>query len=461
LVVSEQSAALAAPTPPDFSRPWLGREPWDRGDFWRQPDFRIGRFAFLRRRTWDETVEHTRSRLGNAFETCGVDAAQRLACAGGVKTALILAFEQRSSVASRQSMAKLIAGTAGVATGAGLALLAYLRWQLTPALWLLAAVVAQILYFLGTDFLAKYVFPGVLHWGFGVPRWSHTARLYARTVIYLTAGLISLLAVLTLADRHHHLTTVEKVLIASPLGGLAAVVGLWAAVGAQSISTWTRRPADPYPELIIALLDTYVLQHGMFEYEELAVRSRLRFELAGLLARPARAMLTDCAMTARFDQSFSPAVTAALAAEGAKVANWLHETQRLILSPSAADDHTACQRLGDGFLAASCQDWAAVQADAPAGAPGAETGAAGKTDAVARWAPRIIVTVFLLVAAFLIPDLLGNTLTGAARTTLTVSLILTALTALATPSQAVSTVASNVSAAKTSDPTGAHVSTRS
>jgi hypothetical protein len=63
---------------------------------------------------------------------------------------------------------------------------------------------------------------------------------------------------------------------------------------------------------------------------------------------------------------------------------------------------------------------------------------------LARMGPRIGVAIGPLAAAFVIPAVLGDTLSPGAATTLTVTLVITALTALAAPSTGVSTVASDI-----------------
>jgi hypothetical protein len=62
-----------------------------------------------------------------------------------------------------------------------------------------------------------------------------------------------------------------------------------------------------------------------------------------------------------------------------------------------------------------------------------------------RLGPRLALTVALLASAFLLPVALSGSLSATAQDTMRVSLIITAVTALLTPAQALSEAASTVS----------------
>jgi hypothetical protein len=422
-------------------------EEWQQDAFWaaRGPEASLGP-----RRVWAVYVHYSRSPLAAALDGLAADvdadADARLRYATAVRAATAATFNSWAQTSTVASTARAVAGVVGTITAVGLALIATSRWGLGAAGAALGFV-AQAVFFTGAELFARGVFPGSLHWAAGLPRWSPTARLYARTVLYLACGLASLVTVLTLSDRHHHLSYLAKLAIASPLGGLAAVLGLWTAIAVKALGGFTHSPADPHPELTLALMRAYASLHiyrrtpGRQPPGLLAAERRW---VALTLESAARAMLTDSGLTGRLDRDYSPAVTTALSAQGATIAAWVHSVERHVLSSSAAEDLAAEQKLATGFAAACEERWADLTPDeADPGAPPEKS-----VSPLVRWAPRLLTTAGLLAAAFIIPALLGSTLTGAARTTFTVTLALTALTALAAPSAAVSSVAADVAQVK-------------
>jgi hypothetical protein len=287
----------------------------------------------------------------------------------------------------------------------------------------------------------SYVFPGVLRRGLGFSRWPHTARLYGRPVFWLLAGISSAAAILTLSDRHHHLSALAKIVIAAPLGCLAAVIGLWSAVAAQAFGALVRRPSDPYPELLLGLLEAlHVLRLGQWvanRRHDKVLTGNERCWVADALERPARALCTNASMCTRVEAEFSPGVAQSLTQEGRRVAAWLHQLQAQLLWPATDTGKAVEKKLVQGLIDACQAKWGALQAD-PHPEPERKPGR------VVKMLPRVALSVALLAAAFLIPDLLSTSLSSGAQTTLTISLIVTALTALFAPSDAVSTVASDI-----------------
>jgi hypothetical protein len=233
-------------------------ESWQNNAFWKvQKPSPLAPLLPTRTRAWQKTTDMVREQLDVVLpsvvsEPASVQSREKLAEA--VKTATALAFDNRSYTALRSSIAKLSAGWTAVLVGASLAVVACVRWQLAwPVVFVMLA--AQAVFLVLAYAFETYVFPGVLHWGFGSSRWSHTPRLYARTVTYLIVGVGAMVAVLTLADRHHRLTGLEHVGLAAPLGCLAVAAGLWTAVGVAALGELVRPPQDPYPELVTSLLE--------------------------------------------------------------------------------------------------------------------------------------------------------------------------------------------------------------
>jgi hypothetical protein len=364
--------SLASPV----TEPSAPIESWETDVFWyqdmsgRRTRFMPWRFAALNKtiRVVRFDLEHYVFKHLVGAGQDGADA--RLARPRAVRTACRLAFEARSYTTVRANVAKLTAWWTGLLTAGVLAVVADVHWQLTPFLtYLLLFAGGQALFVAAVSLFERFVFPGVLRWGFGAQRWSHTARLYGRTAVFLTIGLCSLVAVLTLSDRHHHLTQLEKVAVASPLGCLAFVIGLWAAVGVQALGELVRPPLDPYSELPLSLLEAYANLCRAHEWttqrDEALPRGWERQWVAATLERPARALQTDSGMCARFDGDFSPTVSSALRTEGCRVAAWLHNVQQEVLSPSPDRVAAAQRKLGDGFVAACSLEWSQLQANPP------------------------------------------------------------------------------------------------
>jgi hypothetical protein len=260
--------AEAAPAPITVSPPaaeqqqpsaltHTGPEEWQQNEFWDV--HKPGALAPLpptRSGAWRKTTDKLRTQLEAVLPAVVSEpknTAERVKLAKAVRTACQLAFDARSYTALRSSIASMSAfWTAGL-IGAALAVVACVRWDLAPL---------QVLVLLGDEaaFLAvyflfeRYAFPGVLDWGFGSERWWHTARLYGRTVVYLVVGVCAMVAVLTLADRSHRLTWLERVGLVAPLGCLAVVLGLRTAVGVQARGHLVKAPLDPYPKVITSLL---------------------------------------------------------------------------------------------------------------------------------------------------------------------------------------------------------------
>jgi hypothetical protein len=447
--VTQPPAAVADPAPVAQQSPSAqtstGSEPWQQNEFWdvTKPNALAPLFP-TRSRAWRKTTDKTRIQLDLVLPKVASEPTQeelRLKLARAVHCACQLAFDARSYSALRSSIASLSAfWTAGL-VGAALAVVACVRWDLGPlqALVLLGGQAAFLAVFRAFE---RYVFPGVLEWGFGSERWSYTARLYGRTVVYLLVGVGAMVAVLTLTDRHHHLTWLEHLGLVAPLGCLAVVVGLWTAVGVQALGQLVRVPQDPYPELVTSLLEAdYLLllaRAEARERDELVLRQSDRLAVASALERPARALQTDTGMCARVDGVFCPDVAGALRAEGAKVSAGLHKLQQAILAPNRDTGDAVLESLDAAFKNACQGDWEKLHVSDPP-AP-----VQNQPNWLARMGPRIGVAIGLLAAAFAIPAVLGKTLSAGAGTTLTVTLVITALTALAAPSTAVSTVASDI-----------------
>jgi hypothetical protein len=415
---------------------------WRSLDFWRFPD--PGHPPLLPgRKAWYETAKNAYQQFDEfANSLPGEPDEQMLAqMARAIRFASVQASETRSYQAATNSGASVTAIGTGVLVSVVFAALAYWRWSFTTWYYLPAIWLAEVAFWVLARLFESYVFPGVLRRGLGFSRWPHTARLYGRTVFWLLAGISSAAAILTLSDRHHHLTTLAKIASAAPLGCLAAVIGLWTAVAAQAFGAVVRRPSDPYPELLLGLLEAlHLLRLGQWVANlrnDNVLTGNERCWVADALERPARALRTNASMCTRVEAEFSPGVAQSLTQKGRRVAAWLHQLQEEVLWPAADTGRSVEEKLVRGLIDACQAKWTTLEAD-----PHPEP--EGKPNRVVKMLPRVALTVALVAAAFLIPDLLSKSLSSEAQTTLTVSLIVTALTALFAPSDAISTVASDI-----------------
>jgi hypothetical protein len=437
------SNASAAKRPRPSSLAQTGPEEWQQTSFWHvKSPGRLAPLLSAPSGAWRHTTDNVRIQLDAVLpevtETTNI--AERVRLAKAVRTACELAFASRSYTALRKSIASLSAMWTAIIVGASLAVVACLRWGLS-LVDVFALLGGQAVFLLALRVFERGVFPGVLRWGFGSERWSHIARLYGRTIVFLVVGLGSMVAVLTLADRNHHLTWLEHIGLVAPLGCLAVVVGLWTAIGVQALGQLVRAPQDPYPEVITSLVEAcyLLLQHRASARvkEELVLRGPDRLAVASALERPSRALQVDSGMCARVDGALCSEVAGGLRQEGAKVSAWLRLRQHDVLIPKPDAGAEVLTTLKDGFVAACEARWKDLQAEPLAAIT-------TQPNWLARMGPRIGVAIALLGAAFAIPAVLGKTLSPGAGTTLTVTLVITALTALAAPSTAVSSVASDI-----------------
>jgi hypothetical protein len=241
------------------------------------------------------------------------------------------------------------------------------------------------------------------------PGWPYVVGLYVRTVVYVVAGLASISAVLTLSQPHDHLGTVAKLAISSPLGLLAYAIGIWSAVAVAVIGARVRRPPDPYPKLLLGLLKA-LDDLGIHKQESsgTVLSEWVRCRVAEALERPARALAANAGMSSRVAPEFSPEVICALVGKGWRVAAWIADVQVQILWPQTDGGEAARQKLARGLIDACACNWEALERErspVPEGGPGR----------VARMLPRIVLTLLLLAAAFVVPDLLGKAVSAAAR----------------------------------------------
>jgi hypothetical protein len=433
------------------------KEDWSRYDFWK--GLAVERRWLLGvRAVWEETVEKVCGEFGEfARGLGGEDRASLERMAKTVRWACVEAWKTRAYQAptygaraagtvSRRlllSASSLTSVGAGVLAGVGFALLAYLSWGFSPWYWILVLFAAESAAWALVRLFERFVFPGPLHYWLGFPRWPHTARMYARTLVWVGVGVASLSAVLTLSARHHHLSTAEKIGLSAPLGWLAAAIGVWSAVAAQVVGQRVRRPTDPYPDLVLGLLDALGMvcegQRAAKERGEQVLSGEERCSVADCLERPARAVVANTSMCTPAEPQFSPGVALKLCQQGAQVAAWLHGVQAQVLWPTDdAGAEAVKTKLSDGLKAALSADWETLKAEA---LPEPKR---KKQGPLATYGPRAALTVVLLGAAFGIPALLSSSLSASARATLTVSLVVTAFTALFAPQDAVSTVASDI-----------------
>jgi hypothetical protein len=427
-----------------------GHGDWRSEAFWTEdPPSRLERLLWRRaaiaRKKWATQIRNQLIAVLDADpDVLALTAKEQLELARSIRAASRQVFKERKQKSFARNNAKAIAVGAGILVGFGLALIAAGRWSFSP-LWratlmtgLCEGLLVGAVY--GLERLVGHYRPPQLP-----PPWAPKAHVYARALCYLVAGITSLTVVLTLSDRHHHLSAAAKYAISAPLGFLACVLGLLTAVAVESVSRLGSRPADPYPELLMGLLHALdSVRKALAKAERGCVLDTpTRVKVARRLEPPARA-LSGASLSPVLGAELSPEVIVALQSEGAKVAAWLRECQVQILWPSPDAAGAVQSKLAAGLLAATRGQWETIQAD-PKPAPAPSWGQ--------RYLPRLALTLALLASAWLIPQLLGSAISAGARTTLTVTLAVTAFTALFAPSDAVSKVADQVSAASPSTST--------
>ena len=352
--------------------------------------------------------------------------------AQAVRAACAEAFDSRATQAGNEGWTF---GLAALLAAALFALLAYEVWSLRWWLVLLCEIAAVFVALLLEVLLRAFALRSS---GFSQP-WPAAVSLYARTAVYVSLGLGSLIAVLTLSQEHNHLSTIAKLAVSSPLGLLAAAIGLWSAIAVAAIRALTRRPADPYPELLLGLLDAVQCLGRPDSWLKVGVvlPGSARCRIAETLEHPAQVMRANAAMRSQVGAGVSPEVAVALERKGARVAAWLGDLQTEILWPQPDGGEAVQQKLAKGLMDACAANWQALEAEPPP-APN------NRPARALTMLPRVALTLTLLAAAFLVPDALGSTLSTAARATLTVSLIVAALSALLAPREAVSTFARDI-----------------
>ena len=446
------------------------REDWNEPEFWEELPREHARLLEVGD-VWRETVQKVSGEFrefAGGLDNEDAPSLERMArtvrwaCQEAWKTRAYQAPTYGARAASTVSLRQLFGPSARMAFGVrllaspsartaigvgllaafGFAVLAYFSWGLSPGYWFVVLVAAEVAAWVLVRLGEFVLFSLPLHHLLGFPRWSHIARMYARTIVWMAVGVVSLSAVLTLSDRHHHLTIADKILVSAPLGCLAAVIGLWSAVAAQVVGQRVRRPTDPYPDLVLGLLQALrMVRKGQEKAKERDVpvlTGETRCGVADCLERPARALVANASMCTPAEPQFSSGVALKLSQEAARVAAWLHGVQTQVLWPSDDAAAKAVERkLSDGLKAALTFNWQWLQGE-PLPEPERTQGP------LAIYGPRAALAVVLLAAAFGIPALLSSSLSAGARATLTVSLVVTAFTALFVPKDAVSTVASDI-----------------
>ncbi len=380
--------------------------------------------------------------LSNADREC----IERCVCAAGKR-----AFDERYRHALGKGFGRLFGFFAGFGLMVAFALGAASRWKMTSgmAVWILLAEVL----FLTVVFPGGILFTRMLAWlrqraeaGLSLPieiapTWTPQARLYMRTLICFVLGVASIVAVLTLSVRHFHISNASKVVISGFLGGLPVVLALLVAVALETGRSMIVRPQDPYPKLVLALLRTLAqLQIELSNHHNgWVLPASTRKNIAAELESAVRAMAAHASLNPPVAGELGAKTVEAVNDKGAKVAAWLRLRQVEILWPSPAAVMTSVQEdLAAGLLDTARGDWKKLQAPVPASN-------APKTTWLVKMLPRFGLTMVLLAAAFVIPKFIH--LSSGAAATLTITLIVTAFTALTAPSDVLSKVADEVSSA--------------
>jgi hypothetical protein len=196
-------------------------------------------------------------------------------------------------------------------------------------------------------------------------------------------------------------------------------------------------PPDPYPFLILRLLDALALtRRARSDSDETAVPGiECRREIARSLETGARSIQSNPGPAAVIGGGIGSDVSASLAIRWRRVAAWLRELETRLMWPSADGLSDVEQKLSSALIAACSGDFAAL---------GCEPPPRTARSWIQRNAVRVTLAALVLASAWLIPLALGHEIAGGAASTLRITLIITAVTALLAPEQALSDAATTV-----------------
>lgn len=264
--------------------------------------------------------------------------------------------------------------------------------------------------------------------------WSSTARTYLTVGVSLIVVLAAGLTILSIDFPG----TAWGLVLAAPLAGLADAIALLLVVVVDVATRAVRPPDDPYPELLIGLLDALTaLDHARAAAgPDQVLNAESRRAVAHALDRPAQVIAADASLYPPISTEISAHVRAAALTRGGQVAAWLQQCETDILWPSPSAPAEVKGRLLSALTAARAGLWERLELAEPEPA---------RVSSWRRLGPRLALTVALLASAFLLPAALSGSLSATAQDTMRVSLIITAVTALLTPAQALSEAASTVS----------------
>lgn len=293
-------------------------------------------------------------------------------------------------------------------------------------------------------FLAQFLYAALLFttWGYlatrrGRPAWKKPGQHVVRGGDLLTAAFALAVTSLTLALSLGAPGVPLALFIASPLGGLV-LVGLVAILALSAAAARLLAvPDDPYefmlPKLAEELSRMRYLSAGR-ENTRAAFPYVQRRRMAQEYERWARELESRVGATGPSERAFSPDVRAAQRDRDQRLVAWVRDLEKLILAPSADAPGVICERLSQGLIDAGLGDWTNFTSESPA----------AQMRLARRWLPRLAVAAGLLAVGWLVPLILGSTLSPASTSALRLTLTIAALTALTAPSQALADAASSV-----------------
>ena len=232
--------------------------------------------------------------------------------------------------------------------------------------------------------------------------------------------------------------------LAAPAVAVALVAGSFAIfIGGRTIMRRSAYAVDPYLLLPLSLAEPFAELQTLSEpggqataTAPLPVDSRRKLSLA--LEKAASDVRAYGTLAGRLGPGLGPDVQSALAARRESVLAWLRDTESQVLWPLPGAAEAIGQRLLTAVAGICMGDWSSVDG---------EPSAARRTSRLKALLPRLGVSAALLAVAWGVPALLGSALSDAAATTLRVSLTITALTALLTPTEALDEAARTVASA--------------
>jgi hypothetical protein len=289
----------------------------------------------------------------------------------------------------------------------------------------------------GTVVLACACVLVLFFWPFRLsPRFSPLIPLY---VVALESFVFTLAAVLwALNDLSDVSPFGQAFLAVSSVIAPGFLVFLLVFLVANLIRRWVAQPPDPFPYLVLGLVDAVSLAGKAAEHDDqiAGVPSiGRRRELARKLEDGARFIESNSGPAAPVGGGIGPEASAAVAARWRRVAAWLRELEAEVMWPSREALPDVHEKLLAGLIGACSGNWVQLDAEPPAIRVGTR---------LQRNAGRISLAAVVFASAWLIPAILGTAISAAGATTLRVTLIITAVTALLTPQGALHDAATTV-----------------